>query len=613
MTDPDERIRGDPTPDTEAQMRGRRPDEVPSGQAHLRDEEAGSFLTHLPEESLAALRSRGVPVRLAAGHWLFRQGEAADSLYLLSSGRLDVVQEQPNPATILRTLGRGATLGELSLLTESPRSASVRARRDSELLRIGHADMSALMSSDRSFALALARGLGLQLQQGPSQREPRRHSPDEVIALVPAHPGLGVAAFRDELLRALGRRGVVATLEGGESGAGPPEGGRDDLVASYGERLHRCERDNDHVLLLTGGVASTDWDRFCLRQADRIVTLAQSDRPPPEGEALEALRSSDLVFLDPSPNRIGVLRWVERLEPRSWHLAGSVPDLARAVRRLTGRSVGIVLSGGGARGLAHIGVLDAMAGAGIELDRIGGCSMGAFVAALHAAGRSAGDIADICRRQFIERNPFNDYTVPRVSLIRARKAKEMLRQVFGDTRIEELTRPFFCVSADLLGGKVVCHDRGPVWEAVGASMSLPGLTPPVRRDGLLLVDGGVLNNLPVDLISTTEGPVVAVDVMVRELRGVGPAGPRGLGPARFRPGIRPAAAAPPLPSIVDTLSRTTVLGSWRLAEQNRLLADLVISPEVTGIAMFGFHQIDAAIAAGHAATLVALQESKVLG
>jgi predicted acylesterase/phospholipase RssA len=153
--------------------------------------------------------------------------------------------------------------------------------------------------------------------------------------------------------------------------------------------------------------------------------------------------------------------------------------------------------------------------------------------------------------------------------------------------IEELAKPLFTVSADLLSSRLVVHRRGSVIEAVGASMSIPGLVPPLPRLGRLLVDGGVLNNLPVDAMAdTAEGPIVAIDV-VRRLEAAD-------------------ADEPPLPSIMETLSRATVLGSVERAEQNRALALLVISPDVQDVPLRDFRSLDRAIEAGRAAARKAL-------
>ena len=199
------------------------------------------------------------------------------------------------------------------------------------------------------------------------------------------------------------------------------------------------------------------------------------------------------------------------------------------------------------------------------------------------------EMRDRCREELVRRSPFNDYTVPRVSLIRSRKAARMLDRVFGDALIEELAIPCFTISADLLASRPVVHRRGPVFEAVGASMSIPGLVPPLSRPGRLLVDGGVLNNLPVDVMhADDEGPIVAVDV-VRRLEELD------------------ASVTPSVPSITETLSRATVLGSVERAERNRALADLVVTPDVQDVALREFSALDRAADAGHAAMRFALE------
>ena len=158
----------------------------------------------------------------------------------------------------------------------------------------------------------------------------------------------------------------------------------------------------------------------------------------------------------------------------------------------------------------------------------------------------------------------------------------MFDRLFGELTIEELARPLFTVSADLLSSRLVVHRRGSLIEAVGASMSIPGLAPPLSRSGRLLVDGGVLNNLPVDAMADTdEGPIVAIDV-VRRLEAS-------------------EEVEPPLPSIMETLSRATVLGSVERAERNRDLALLVVTPDVQDVPLRDFGALDRAIEAGRSA------------
>jgi predicted acylesterase/phospholipase RssA len=312
--------------------------------------------------------------------------------------------------------------------------------------------------------------------------------------------------------------------------------------------------------------------------------VAGSSTPGPEPEA-------ELVLLGPFAGD-ELRRLLGAVRPRSHHrLASTEPDdpgIARLARRLVRRSLGVVLSGGGARGFAHIGVLQVLEEEGITVDRYGGCSMGALIAAMAAAGWSPAVIRDRCHEELVRRSPFNDYTIPRFALIRSRKAERMLTRLFGELTIEELARPLFTVSADLLSSRVVVHRRGSVLEAVGASMSIPGLAAPIARGGRLLVDGGVLNNLPVDAMAeTAEGPVIASDVIRRVSTN---------GDER-----------PPVPTIMETLSRATVLGSVERAEANRALAALVVTPDVQDVPLRDFRALDRAIEAGRRAAAEALE------
>ena len=198
-------------------------------------------------------------------------------------------------------------------------------------------------------------------------------------------------------------------------------------------------------------------------------------------------------------------------------------------------------------------------------------------------------MARVCEDELVRRSPFSDYTLPRVSLIRARRGAAMLRRVFGDTHVEELSRPFYAVSADLIASRLVVHRRGPLSDAVAASMSIPGLAPPHPLGAQLLVDGGVLNNLPVDLMDESdEGPIVAIDVIRRlEQDGLG-------------------AAARTVPSITEILARATVLASVERAERNRKLAVLTITPDVQAIGLREFSQLRKAIDEGRRAGSEAL-------
>jgi NTE family protein len=541
---------------------------------------------------------RATPSRVEAGEWLFRRGEPAESLYVVLSGRLEVLIESPEPVAI-RLADQGAALGELALLTDSTRSASVRARRDSELLGLHRDDFLKLLEGEPAFALALARALAALL------RKSRSLAPEPVplpatIALLPAGPGLAVGRMAELLTTQLGAGTTVLT---------PP-------VPQPGPVLDRAERENERVLLVGGEPGAGDeWNRFCIRQADRVLVLAEG-RPPADVERLRTLGQRE-VLLAGAAEPGALAQWLDALDAASGRLVGPPGLWPKTVRRtsraLMGRSVGLVLSGGGARAFAHIGVVEELLASGVELDRVAGSSMGAFVGAQVAMGLEPGEIYANCEEEFIGRKPLSDYTVPVVSLVRGLRAKEMVERRFGDRLIEELPREFFCVSCDLVTSELVLHRRGPLFEAVGASCSLPGVGPPVALGQRLLVDGGVLNNLPIEpLADSRAGPVIASDVtaqfQVARRDAASTAGTR----ARVRGAVLGLGAGIPL-RLHEVVMRTITLGSLDTVAVGQQHADLVITPDVHTVSMVAFDQLAHLREAGRRSARAALEsDSDVL-
>ena len=526
----------------------------------------GTLPVRVQDELLAAAE----PVRLLAQERLFCEGDAADRLFFVVSGRLRVIVEREGERRVARLLGPGATIGELAVLTGTPRSASVEAVRDSELLEIESERFLDLLAHDQDLSVGLATALARQLQQSGRLAEP--DMPPTVFTIAPV-PGVDGRAFWDELYAAFAELGPTVAVEHREGNA-------------WGRDLAELEAGHAHVLLLArpdGG----EWADFCLRQADRVLFVT-TGAPP---EDLRAPEGCDVAFLG-TPAAQAVAAWRAAARPRAHHVVPVDDSIAvqRVSRRLAGRSLGIVLSGGGARAFAHLGVLEVLAAEGLPVDRVGGTSMGAFVSAMVALGWTPERMLDICRTEVAQKAPFSDYTLPRYALIRARRAESMLRRVFGDVAVEELPRPLFTVSADLLSGQMVVNRDGPLVEAVGASMAIPGLAPPIPHRAQLLIDGGVLNNLPIDLMVADEpGPVVAVDVMRR------------IALSELKSSARAS-----LPTILETLSRATVLGSVARAETNRGLARIVITPQVQDIALRDFRGLDRAVDAGRRAAEEAL-------
>jgi NTE family protein len=366
------------------------------------------------------------------------------------------------------------------------------------------------------------------------------------------------------------------------------------------------------IVFYRGDAPDSAWINLCLRQADRILLLARSDRPLPLRPLdLPALKERatglpQLLLLHPQGQSSGLPEHVALrsglFESHHHVRAGVSDDIKRLARFISGRAVGLVLAGGGARGFAHIGVMKALKEAQVPFDHLGGTSMGAIIAAGAAMEWDLDELSDRMRAAFVTSNPLSDYTLPLIAIVRGRRVSTLLRENFGDVRIEELPRPFFCVSSDLTSGRIHVHRQGPLWRALRASVALPGILPPVTHHGHLLVDGGVMNNLPVDVMAQqAHGPIIASDVT----------GELDLHATDDRYGERSiwwliAERMRGTPSIISILMRSGTVGSEAQRRLVREQADYLFEPPLADLGLRDWKAFDRAVAEGyaHAKTII---------
>jgi predicted acylesterase/phospholipase RssA/CRP-like cAMP-binding protein len=565
-------------------------------------ESTGDFLARvplfaeLPDRLRVALAERSSMVHLEAGETLFRAGQPGDAMYVVRAGRVAVVAPEGH---VIREIGRGGSIGELALLTSAPRAASIRAARSSDLIRIGQADFEPLLRQAPELSLALNHTLADRLRDTRGMQDGARPQAT-TVALVPLDDRVPMQGIAFALTQTLAAHQRTTQLQRSDAPT-PPVGS--DPIAAYAPLLDRAEAGNEKIVLVAGRPDGADpWTDFCLQQADRIVAIAAGVAPRggvgPTGVRAE-LRGCDLVGWDVPVGSGALAAWAEQIDPietHAIHERDMRAGIDRLTRRLAGRSVGIVLSGGGARGFAHIGVLEELREAGIVIDRVAGVSMGAFVGGMVALGMSPEEIDARCYDEWVRRSPLKDYTIPRHGLIRGARAEAMLRRTFGDSRIEELDRAFMCGAADLRTGEQVMARHGSLWEAVGVSMAIPILVPPVVHDGRMLVDGSLVDNLPVGpMADLAEGPIIAVDIKT-SFDGGGP-----------RPATRQG--APRVPALGETLTRVLFMGSSNTSDAARRHADLIVKPHGAGIGLFEWHQIDRAREEGRIAAREALKKA----
>ena len=536
---------------------------------------------------------------LPGGTTLFEAGDVSDAMFVLLSGCLGTYA--PHSSDRRRFLSRvmaGETVGEMGLISGKPRTATVIALRDSE---VGRLPLEAFNRIVRSYPDAMYRIAQLTVQRleaSTATTRPRQQGP-RTFTLVPQSIDVDSASFAIELVNALrtqGRAELVWSVRGADHSS---------------HWFHKVESANDFVVYVADCTPTT-WSKLCIRQADALLLLTRAENPVGQWAALQgtreervAARRAELILLNDDGIQPGAAaRWLAANPGLPHHHVTNAPDIQRVVRLLTGTAVGVVLSGGGARGFAHIGVVRALREAGIPIDLVGGTSIGSIMGAAVAKGWSNEEMIKVFRRTFVDTNPLGDYTLPVVSIVSGRRVSERLRREFGSDDIEDLPLPFYCVSANLTSGKAEVHTRGTLWRWLRASVAIPGVLPPVVFNGQVLVDGGTMNNLPIDVMRHLgRGAIIGVDI------GADPqftsSGDSDDVPPFWRVG-RWLSTWRRRPTLLKILLRAGMVSSSAASTAHREQTDLLVVPPLDGIDMLNWKSFDAAIVAGYAYSVALL-------
>ena len=595
---------------------------------------SSDILGGLDADVIGELAGRMERVAVPGGRVIMRQGDPADCLYVLVSGRVQVLVSAGGDEQVVNELGPGELLGEMGLLSGTPRSSTVRTARDTVLLRLPADGFEEVVARHPAVVLRISRMLARRLEAATSRR--RRVSRVATVAVLPAGRSTTVSDLREACERLAsglgryGRAGVVGSAEVdaaiGEGGAQAPA--EDDGSGPLLAWLHQLEQANEFVVY-AADLTPSAWTERCLRQADRVLLVARADGDPGLGPVEEELRRRDaapvrtdlvLVHGDGVTRPSRTAAWIDRRDAGTHHHVrrSRVADYERVARFLTGRAVGLVLGGGGPRGFAHLGAMRALEEAGVPIDAVGGTSIGSIMGAMYAMGWSHEDRVRQAMAAFVETRFLIGPTFPLVSLSSSRKLTRLLRadENFSDVQIEDLWYRWFCVSANLSRADQVVHERGDAWWAMRASISLPGILPPVYEGGDLLVDGGIVNNLPADVMAerVDGGRVVAVDLQSDvELRIEEPFEPHLSGWRVLARKVNPFRPSLPVPNIVAVIMRTKEIGSTRAQREilARSLIDLYLRPPVDGFPMLDFSAGPQLVDIGYRSTIEQLERQGV--
>jgi len=499
-----------------------------------------SFLNLPGQDNIDFVKKNIQWIELPAGQTLITQGEPGNSAYFSVSGRLRVyVTDENGKQRMVRELGRGEVIGEMSLYTGGLRSATVVAIRNTVLAKLDKANFEALISRSPQASIEFTRQIIGRLQT----QNLRQSLPAPVtVALLPISNGVSLLPFAQSLAKQLAPFGRICMVDSaaieqllgtpGISTQNDPDSDRLITMA-----IDRLEAEHDFILLVPHGDADV-WTRRCITHGDELLLMADATQPPElhpvelaclAGKQFRSEAAEILVLLYPAGHPVprGSHRWIAR-RPVTGHVnirPDLERDMARLARLLSRNAVGLVLGGGGARGFAHLGVWRALCAHGIEIDYVGGASIGAIMAGPIASDAPVEKVIDVMRKAF-KVNPTGDYNLlPLISIIKGRRTRLVIEHAInelfgGPVNIEDMWKGYYCIAGNYSQGCEQCLDKGDLSRALRASIAIPGALPPVVHNNCLLCDGGTFNNFPVDTMRTVRGVgrVIGVNLDARQVR-----------------------------------------------------------------------------------------------
>ena len=545
------------------------------------------------DQILALMPEHG---RLDEGAVLFQQGQPGEHAYLLLQGILGLQAagaERGN--TYFRKVVAGELVGEYGPLCGEPRSASAIALTAIDYLRLDREQLLALLQTQPALQIRFISNLAEAASVG---RQPGRVAL-ETIVVHDASPGspltaAALARLPDDLRRLSAGFPDLADLIVHRQGSGD---GADDPEANLHRQLVEISRGGrPQVLFNRDPAAISRRNRLLI---DRLLIICDGQAPaitPPLTVGDDAL----LVRLWPSRAPWPHSRPWAGAHPYA-QVVNLQPDLAphrdRLARAVLRRQNVLLLGGGGARGFAHIGALAALEELGIDdLDMVMGVSIGSLVASLAAFELPAAEILANLERVIIRSRPYS-FTLPRDSLFTLRNSRRELERFFGAAEIQDSWLPLRCFSANLTTNRLHTWSTGSIPSAVIASMSVPGIFPPVvDAAGQLHVDGGILSNLPVaEARRCSDGRVMAISL-----------DPDPDAPPATGAGTGGGAAAPERPSIGRTIINALMCGSHAEGQLQERLADLILRPAIGTIPFLDWKRYRESYALGYEAARAAL-------
>ncbi len=521
------------------------------------------LLALLPYSVVKRLLADSAVSEYPKGTVLFRQGERCDAIYVILSGRCEAqTSDGFGPPRVEAVFGPGDTMGERAFLNDEAHKCTATVSTHGVMLRIPATELEGILTKDPRLAGQFSQAVTRRFRQ-PGARAPRNTRVRRVATLLALAPQADAPAVGHKLAAALRRitGGKVLLLRLAHEGevalhswafqeprfngefaferqARPHEGGYDELrlpveadkrfAQAIAPLIGECGCHYDYVLVHIDATLPEATVLQCVIQADLAYVLLQpsiqalydfqlltnalkAETPNATSHVKPIVLAEHAVDMEQTHDVLGRLglavhsfaRGFPQNDTSTWPDRRFDLHINRLAREIGRCRIGLALSSGGAKGLAHIGVIQVLEENGIEVDAIAGASMGAYVGALWAYGLEGAALEKIAREHegrwgFL--SLVEPVLPPRHGFMRARKVVKRLRRSIGEAHFSDLVRPLRVIATQLETLERVVFASGEVAPAVEASIAIPGICVPVTINGETYIDGGMADPLPVDVL-----------------------------------------------------------------------------------------------------------------
>ena len=558
------------------------------------------LFTSLNDNELSLIFDKLKKIELKEDEVLFRENDVDNALFILVSGRLVVYTEKKDIQHVIGFVRPGEVAGELSLFSNEPRAASIKAKDHSTLLCLKKSDFQSLCTSHPQLLWEISSIIAARCQL--NIKRTKEYKPQIIAFLCIDDPDTLnslISEIKNNDLKKL-KLNIVET------------GKLKDSKSIHNSFKHAITQDHTALFFINYDALSTDEELLKIPEKVIFVMNERKDLESKTKSKIEnilKIKGLDkellLVHKKKAPWHPNTQQYLDLLQAsRCYHTSFDAPiTISRVLRFISGKAVGLVVSGGGAKGWAAVGAIRALYEKNIQFDYVAGTSIGAVLAALFAFSN---DLEDFNRYlTTYESRPFSirTFTLPFFSIFNGKNETQKLRAIFHEAKIQDLTLPYFCITTNLSTYQEDVWDEGFIWKAARASSSPPLLLPPLIDNAQIHVDGGVINNFPTDIMRNKlghHGYIVGIDI-----------GEYAHDPHEYDcpPFLTFSEALKSLLGISkekldcigigEIILRTMSTGSSNRYAQNYKNVDFLIQPPVKGFSFTDFTKKEALIAEGY--------------